>query len=370
MFDWCVIGGGASGMYASILLAKNGYSVAVLEANDRVGKKLLATGNGKCNLTNEYIDLSCYNSNEIGEIISSFNLKEQFLQLGLVSKIKSGRVYPFSEQASSVLNVLRANMQKYGVQEICDCKVQDILLEDNIKILTSKGKFVCQKVCLACGSNASFGTNSLNLFQKLGHKVQKTSPALCPMNVSNIDDIKGLNGVRQEAMVSMFAEGKLVAKEFGEVQFRKDSISGIVILNHSSHMAWNNLEKAELSLDFMPNYSVEQVQKLLDDNITFNFGLLHKNLMTNIQKRGISSVKDYKIMVSRNYDFKQAQVAHGGLKLCEFDLKNMRSKIDDRLYAIGEALNVDGLCGGYNLHWAFASAWTLAKEETNASKIK
>lgn len=298
MFDWCVIGGGASGMYASILLAKNEYSVAILEANDRIGKKLLATGNGKCNLSNEHINLDCYNTNEIGEIISKFNLSEEFAKLGLVTKVKSGRIYPFSEQASGVLNLLRANMQKYGVKEICDCKVQDILLEENVKILTSKGKFVCDKVCLATGSTASFGLDSLSLFAKFGHNAQKPLPALCPMNVDNLDDIKGLNGVRQEAMVSLFAGGKLIAKEFGEVQFRKDSVSGIVIFNHSSRMAWNNLEKAELSLDFMPNITAEQVEALLKNEITFNCGLLNKNIMTNIQKEGYKALRTIKFVLA------------------------------------------------------------------------
>lgn len=370
MFDWCIIGGGASGMYASILLAKSGFSVALLEANERVGKKLLATGNGKCNLSNENIDTSFYNTAEIKDIISNFNLRIEFEKLGLVTKVKNGRIYPFSEQASGVLNLLRANMDKFGVKVICDCLVNNIEFNDNVQLSTSTGKIVCEKVCLASGSAASFGLNSLNLCKNVGHKIEKITPALCPLLVDNLNDIKGLNGVRQEANVSLYIDDKLIATEFGEVQFRKDSVSGIVIFNHASRLAWSGVEKAVLSLDFMPNYTEEQVKKMLANEITFDCGVLHKNIMQNISSRGIKSVKDYKIAVSKNYDCKQAQVMHGGLKLNEFNLSDMSSKLNNKLYAIGEVLNVDGLCGGFNLHWAFASASVLAKGAENVAKIK
>lgn len=362
MFDFGIIGGGASGIYASILLAKKGYSVALLEANDRVGKKLLATGNGKCNLSNVAIDESCYNTKSVKEIVQSFDIKSKMAELGLVTKIKSGRIYPLSEQSNNVLNVLLCNLNRYGVKVLTKHFVTDITIGDSIKISTNGGDINCKYVCLATGSKASFGEESLSLYQKFGHTVTKRQPSLSPLIAVKPQQIKGLSGVRQEAMVSLVKGDKLIAKEFGEVQFKKEGISGIVILNHSARMCWNNLDKAVCYLDFMPDYSCEEVANLLENNITAEFGLLNKNIMQNAVKLGAEGVKNYRIDVARCEDFKQAQVAHGGLNLTEFNLKNMQSKINSKLFAIGEAVDVDGLCGGYNLHFAFASAYNFAKE--------
>lgn len=362
MFDFGIIGGGASGMYASILLAKKGYSVALLEANDRVGKKLLATGNGKCNLSNVQIDENYYNTSLVKDIVKSFDMQNKMAELGLVTKSKSGRIYPLSEQSNNLLNVLLCNMSRYGVKVLTKHFVIDIQINGNVTILTSGGNIACKNVCLATGSRASFGEESLNLYKKFGHSVTRLQPSLTPLIATKPQQIKGLAGVRQEAMVSLVKGDTLVAKEFGEVQFKKDGISGIVILNHSSRMCWKSLDKATCYLDFMPEYTCEQVEELLQNNITAQFGLLNKNIMQNAVQLGVQGVKNYRIDVARCEDFKQAQVAHGGLELSEFDLKNMRSKLNVKLFAIGEALNVDGLCGGYNLHFAFASAYNFAKE--------
>ncbi len=362
MFDFCIIGGGVSGMYASILLAKKGYSVAVLEANSRVGKKLLATGNGKCNLSNTIINAECYNTPIAFSVVKNFDMQKQMLELGLVTKVKTGRVYPFSEQANNVLNIMLCNMQKYGVKVITDCLAQEIKINDCVTIKTSKGEFCCKKVCLATGSKASFGIDSLHLYEKLGHSVVKNNPALVPLIAKKPEQIKGLNGVRQEAQVSLYDNGKLIATEFGEVQFRKDGISGIVILNMSSKMCRYNMESGVCYLDFMPEFTSLQVEELLKNDITAEFGVLNKNLMQNAIKYGANGIKKYKIDVVKSMDEKLSQVMSGGLYVNEFDFDKMQSKINNNLYAIGEALNVDGICGGYNLLFAFASSYNFAKE--------
>lgn len=362
MFDFCIIGGGASGMYASILLAKKGYSVAILEANSRVGKKLLATGNGKCNLANMIVNADCYNTPLAFDIVNKFDMQKQMLELGLVTKVKSGRLYPFSEQANNVLNIMLCNMEKYGVKVITDCLAQDIQTKGNVTIKTNKGDFCCKKVCLATGSKASFGIDSLHLYEKLGHKVIKNNPALVPLIAKKPEQIKGLNGVRQEAQVSLYDKGKLIATEFGEVQFRKDGISGIVILNMSSKMCHNNMESGVCYLDFMPEFLTNDIEELLKNDITAEFGVLNKNLMQNAVKYGADGIKHYRIDVVKSMDEKLSQVMSGGLALSDFNLKNMQSKINTNLYAIGEALDVDGICGGYNLLFAFASSYNFAKE--------
>ncbi len=362
MFDFGIIGGGASGMYASILLAKKGYKVAVIEANDRIGKKLLATGNGKCNLSNVDISTDYYNTNEIRSIVTDFDMQKQMKELGLVTKVISGRIYPFSEKANNVLNVLLSNMQKYGVKIFTDCLVTDLKINDNVNVITNKNNFECKKVCLATGSKATFGIDSLSLYEKLGHKRIKNTPSLVPLLAKKLEQIKGIDGVRQEANVSLYDGGKLISTEFGEVQFRKDGISGIVIMNMSSKMSNNNMLEGICYLDFMPQFTKEEVETLLKNQITAEFGLLNKNLMQRIMGYGVDSIKHYRIDVVKSEDYKQAQVVHGGLDLSQFNLKDMSSKVNGKLYAIGEVLNVDGVCGGYNLHFAFASAYNFTKE--------
>lgn len=362
MFDFGIIGGGASGIYASILLAQKGYSVALLETNDRIGKKLLATGNGKCNLSNVNIKADYYNTEAVEEIVQNFDMQSEMLKLGLVTKVKNGRIYPYSEQSNNVLNVLLCNLQRYGVKVLTSHTAIEIKASDNYVIVTNKGDVKCKKVCLASGSIASFGMDSLKLYKKFGCEIKENSPSLSPLLAKKTEQIKGLAGVRQEAQVSLYKDDKLIAVESGEVQFRKDGISGIVIMNMSAKMCWNEMNEGVCYLDFMPNYSCEEVKEFLQNNITAQFGMLNKNIMQNALKYGVQGIKKYPIAVKRNTDFKLAQVANGGLDLNCFDIKNMSLKQDNNLYAIGEALDVDGLCGGYNLHWAFASAYNFAKE--------
>ena len=215
---------------------------------------------------------------------------------------------------------------------------------------------------MATGSKATFGIDSLSLYEKLGHKRIKNTPSLVPLLAKKLEQIKGIDGVRQEANVSLYDGGKLISTEFGEVQFRKDGISGIVIMNMSSKMSNNNMLEGICYLDFMPQFTKEEVETLLKNQITAEFGLLNKNLMQRIMGYGVDSIKHYRIDVVKSEDYKQAQVVHGGLDLSQFNLKDMSSKVNGKLYAIGEVLNVDGVCGGYNLHFAFASAYNFAKE--------
>ncbi|MDE6566086.1 MAG: NAD(P)/FAD-dependent oxidoreductase, partial [Clostridia bacterium] len=303
-----------------------------------------------------------YNTSTIDKIVKNFDMKKEMESLGLITKVKSGRIYPFSEQSNNVLNVFLSNMQRYSVKVITNCTAKQIKITNNVCVITSKGEVNCKKVCLATGSNASFGANSLFLYENLGHTVCKTTPSLVPLLAKKQEQIKGLSGVRQEANVRLFDKDKLIATEFGEVQFRKDGISGIVILNISAKMCHNNMSSGTCYLDFMPDFTKEQVGDLLENNITAEFGLLNKNLMQNAIKLGVDGIKNYRIDVVKSEDNKLAQVMHGGLNIDEFDLNTMASKINNNLYAIGEALNVDGLCGGYNLHFALASAYNLAKE--------
>lgn len=375
MYDICVVGGGAGGMFASVLLARAGLKVVLVEANDRLGKKLLATGNGKCNISNEDLSVEYYNTDKISTVLDRCNtdfLRELWRELGLVTKVKSGRVYPYSEQSNSVLNVLLENLQKYNVKVMTSFKVNKIVRNSkNFEITAENGKVLSNQVCLATGSNASFGLESCGLLTPFGHKFIARKTALCPMIPSNIKDIKGLAGVRQEGLVSLYVDDKLLAKEYGEVQFRKDAVSGIVIFNHSSRLSRIDRKNAVIEIDFMSDYTENEVKNMYRDSITGEYGMLNKLLMQNIREKGVESIKRFRIPVRVSDDISQSQVVCGGLCISEFDLDTMQSNKCNGLYAIGEAVDVDGLCGGYNLHWAFASAYVFAKGVIeNATKIK
>ncbi len=362
MFDFGIIGGGASGIYASILLAQNGYSVAIFEANDRVGKKLLATGNGKCNLSNIDINENCYNTPVIKDIVNSFDMQKEVLKLGLVTKVKSGRIYPYSGQANNVLNVLLSNISRYGVKVYTSYKVQDIVVKDFVNVVCGSESVTCKKVIFSVGSNATFGVDNTSLVEKVFGKIVKSKPSLAPLVAKKAEQIKGLAGVRQEANVSLYKNCECIAQEFGEVQFKKDGVSGIVMMNMCARMCWNNMDNGVCYFDFMPEYSENQVAEFLENNVTAEYGLLNKYLMQNAIKFGVKGIKQYRIDLARCEDIKQAQVISGGIELKQINLNTMQYKGNDKIFAIGEAVNVDGLCGGYNLHWAFASAYNLAKE--------
>lgn len=364
MYDICIIGGGASGMFASILLARAGVNVALVEGYDRLGKKLLATGNGKCNLTNIDMSTDYYNTRDIAGILRDFTphtLRDTLLELGLVTKVKKGRVYPYSEQSNSVLNVFRENISRYKVNVFCDHIVSKINHKSNgFEIVTDKQKLMASRVCLASGSNASFGRQSDLLLADFGHSTTPLRAGLCPFLVDNVPKFALLNGVRQEGKVSLYVRDKLIAVESGEVQFRKDGVSGIVMFDHSSRLARLGERKGRISIDFMPDYAAEQVSKMSKDKICREYGMLNRALMEHILATH-RDIKDYRLDIVANSDCKQAQVVVGGLRLSEFDLTSMQSNKCAGVYAIGEALDVDGLCGGYNLHWAFASAYIMAK---------
>ncbi|MDE6968106.1 MAG: NAD(P)/FAD-dependent oxidoreductase, partial [Clostridia bacterium] len=295
------------------------------------------------------------------DIITQFDMQSEMLKVGLMTKIKSGRIYPLSEQANNVLNALICNINRYGVKLLTNQIALSIDIDKIITISTDKGDIKCKNICFATGSNATFGRDNSSIYKKLGFKVNKGLPSLSPLISKKAEQIKGLNGVRQEAKVSLYDNKKLIATEYGEVQFRKDGISGIVIMNMSARMRWNNINEGIIYLDFMPDYSEEYVSHLLENTITAEYGLLNKNLMQNAVKLGVNGIKKYRLDVVGCDDFKMAQVMHGGIDLEEVDLHNMALVKYNNVFAIGEAVDVDGICGGYNLHWAFASAYNFAK---------
>lgn len=385
-FDVIIIGGGASGMFLASELA--GRRVALIEANDRVGKKLLATGNGKCNLTNLDMNIVHYNRPSFVETyLDRFDAHDtiaSFERMGLITKVIDKRVYPYSECASTVLDILRDAMQKCGTEVFTGHIVNSVeYFADTYTIggvtkvdgQTKSFSFTADNVVLATGSNATFGRNSNNLFTALGHTAREFTPALVPIK-TNKEPIKGLSGVRVKAGVRCGAR-----YEVGEVLFKDFGVSGIAVFNMSSEIARGKLKiGSNLTIDFMPEYSVGEVESLLRKRGNVRVGELltgtfHSKVVDRILwASGVNpddlaqpkisaiakTIKTYTLKIEGLGDSSLCQVMSGGLNIREFDhnLMSMKSK---NAFAIGEALDVDGDCGGYNLQWAWTSARVVAE---------
>lgn len=385
-FDVIIIGGGASGMFLASELA--GRRVALIEANERVGKKLLATGNGKCNLTNLDMNIVHYNRPSFVETyLDRFDAHDtiaSFERMGLITKVIDKRVYPYSECASTVLDILRGAVQKCGTEVFTGHIVNSVeYFADTYTVSgvtkvdgqTKSFSFTADNVVLATGSNATFGRNSNNLFTALGHTNREFTPALVPIK-TNKEPIKGLSGVRVKAGVRCGAR-----YEVGEVLFKDFGVSGIAVFNMSSEIARGKLKiGSNLTIDFMPEYSVGEVENLLRKRGNVRVGELltgtfHSKVVDRILwASGVNpddlaqpkisaiarTIKTYTLKIEGLGDSSLSQVMSGGLNIREFDhnLMSMKSK---NAFAIGEALDVDGDCGGYNLQWAWTSARVVAE---------
>lgn len=385
-YDVIIIGGGASGMFLASELA--GRRVAIIEANDRVGKKLLATGNGKCNLTNLDMNIVHYNRPSFVEsYLDRFDAHDtiaSFERMGLITKVIDKRVYPYSECASTVLDILRGAMLKAGT----DVYTSHVALSVEYYAETYTVSGVCKEdgqnksftltsdnVVLATGSNATFGRASNNLFTALGHTNREFVPSLVPVK-TNKEPIKGLSGVRVKAGVRCGAR-----YEVGEVLFKDFGVSGIAVFNMSSEIARGKLKiGSNLTIDFMPEYSVGEVETMLRKRGNVRVGELlagtfHSKVVDRILwASGVNpddmaqpkistiarTIKTYTLKIEGLGDSSLSQVMSGGLNIREFDhnLMSMKSK---NAFAIGEAIDVDGDCGGYNLQWAWTSAKIVAE---------
>lgn len=360
-----VIGGGAGGLCAAIAAGRAGADVVIFEQANRVGKKLLKTGNGRCNLSNMEVTPDDYNHPDFVEPTLREYFCEELLDffgsLGLWTVTdEEGRVYPRSDTAASVLDVLRLECEEMEVGERCSMEITGIAPQGHGFYLTARTgeTFFVDRVIVATGGGTS-------LLRPLGHKMVPFSPILCPLK-TDAESIRGLTGLRCTCRAELIRRGKSVYAEDGEILFRDFGVSGILALNLSRYA----LPGDTLSLDLLPELSFDDLKtRLQQQRMRRGFdadlftGIFHRRLGEAIARRAKSDdpaelariIKDYRLSVLGPGDTQHAQVTRGGADIAEFDPETMESRRVPGLYAVGEALDIDGACGGYNLHWAFAS---------------
>lgn len=397
-----IIGGGASGMMAAVFASKQGAQVTILEHTQRVGRKILSTGNGKCNFTNRELSKDDYYADHpsfVEEALSKFDADcavDFFERSGMtvVSK-RDGYYYPHSGQASTVLNVLRLLLSGNHVefkteQEILSAaKKVNRTGNEQFFVKTKEAVYHFDKLILACGGNAAPATGSdgsgYKLAKAFGHSVKKPLPVLTFL-YSREKLLKELAGVRVGAEISLWTDDKLSQREEGELQLNKDNLSGIPVfqLSHRAIKALDEKKKVALTVDFLPGYEEEDVTDRLNQ-LVFLYkeipvsealctmlhkkvcgAILHKTAIPFDKKMGELSRKELHKIIGycRAFPFEltgfpafpAAQATMGGVDIKEVD-ENMMSRKVEGLYFAGEIMDVDGRCGGYNLQWAWTSGY-------------
>ena len=393
-----IIGGGASGMMAAIAATSRGARVTIYEHKDRVGKKILTTGNGKCNLTNLSLSKDDYRGNHpsfVVPVFEKFSVEDTlrfFEQLGLFWKEKNGYVYPVSNQAATVLDLLRFECKRLNIKIVTECgavsiqpingkKQEGFVVQDK----SSKEKFDC--VILATGSKAAPVTGSdgsgYKIAQKLGHSIVPVLPALTALKGKE-EFFKPIAGVRVDATLSLYIENEYILSDTGELQLTAYGLSGIPVFQLSRYAikAIKEKQKVHMVCDFLPGVRkkvlLEKImdRKKLPMNAEEAFcGILNKKLLLHLLKQAqikatdmvqnvsddklrefCGLIKQCKIPLFDYLPFENAQVCQGGVDTKEL-YENLESKMQKGLFIVGELVDIDGKCGGYNLQWAWSSGY-------------
>jgi len=388
-----IIGAGAAGLVSAIVSARAGQAVVLLEQNKKIGKKILVSGNGKCNIDNKYISPSRFHGQNpafIKEVLEGYDfevVEKFFTSLGLeLAEGKEGKMFPMSLQSSAVVEFLEYEAKRVGVQIICDCAVTDISKEANtFTVETSQGTKTCTQLVLASGSPAAphlGGSNSgYDFATKMGHSLTPRHPSLVQL-CSEETWVKGCAGVKVAGTAKLYANGEHITEKKGDLLFTNYGISGLAILDLSREVSTRlaNFDYCELSLDLMPQMSKEKLTALLRARVKENSekplnlwlqGVLNKKLIAIILEQSkcevrtegtlntkeinklVHAIKNLKLSISDTKGFKGAEVSTGGINTREVNPQTMESKLVRNLFFVGEILDVDGDRGGFNFHFAW-----------------
>ena len=380
-----IIGRGASGLVTAIVAKTNNNDVTILERNSECGKKILATGNGRCNYWNTYQDLSCYNSNSIDkikELINDSTEKEVlsfFKGIGIIPKIKNGYWYPMTNQAKTIKDALIEECLNKKVEVKNNYLVENIKLINNKFIINNELEF--DKLVISTGSYASPKTGSdgmgYRFLKELNHNIIKPLPALVQLNTKKYDFLKKWKGIRCDVRVRQVEDGIEKNSETGEIQLTDYGVSGICIFNLSNDIArgLDNNKKEEVLIDFLPSVTDEELKELLSNNkpikntlsklineVIVDILIKENNINDNTNYNElIKCIRCFKVEIESTKSFNEAQVSSGGLSLEDINLSTMESNKVKNLYVTGELLDITGICGGYNLGIAWRSAIVAGK---------
>lgn len=391
-----VIGGGAAGMTAAIRAAGCGAAVTIYEKNDRVGKKILSTGNGRCNFSNEVMDRHFFHGSGVvlaKTVLSQFDVaatKDFFSSLGMRIKDRDGYLYPASDQASTVLDLLRYELTRKQVRVHTGEAVQNLSYDEKKEkfIVDSQGRYdCCEAVILACGGCAAPNTGSsgdgFRLAKQFGHRIVTPVPALVALHCKE-HFYKQVAGVRCDAGLTLCVAGKPVCQERGELQLTDYGISGIPTFQISGYAAraLQDGKPVQVKISFLPDFDeascasffASRLQKQGSDTMeVFLTGLVNKKINQLLLK--LSGIRETERVahvppeafqrlqklycgleteIIGTNGFEKAQVSAGGVA-CDEVTACLMSKRQRGLYFAGEILDIDGLCGGYNLQWAWSS---------------
>ncbi len=404
-YNLAVLGGGASGLCAAINCARHNsrMKIVIIERLPRVGKKILATGNGRCNLSNINVQGGSYNNSDFAcAALRKYNVEKTlafFNSVGLLTVTDNeGRAYPMSNTAASVLDALRFEAERLNIEIICEATVTRIQVANGKYIIYNRaGDISADKVIIACGGKASPMQGSdgsgFQLLKNLGYTITQLSPALVQIKTKT-DLTKSLKGVRAKAKISIWIEGEVKSEACGEIQFTDFGISGIAAMEVSRCVSRHFLSGRKTGcvalIDLAPSLNKNEISDYIFQSVERSPALPVENLLTGIVPKAVSAaicrasgvsdlsrkintlseseindvaknVKGFKLEVLGTKGFESAQVTAGGVELSQFNPQTLESLRHKGLYCCGEILDIDGGCGGFNLQWARSSGLTAGE---------
>lgn len=402
MMEIGIAGAGASGMMAAIAAVQSGAKVTILEKNNRVGKKLLATGNGKCNVSNLDFGMDkyyCRDKEKLKRLFQCFSVEDTitfFEENGLLLRSRDGYLYPYSEQASTVLDIFRRMLTERKIETVTETEIREASYDKVTKKFTLKSgnrTFSFDRLILSCGGPAGLrkdeGMGGFDLVHSFGHRIWPVVPGLVQLRAKE-SFLKLMAGVRAKAEAVLLLDGKESGREQGEIQFTDYGISGIPVFQVSRMAAYGLKEgkEAVVSINFFPDYQEKEFedmianryQRMRDTSLEeFLLGTCNKKINQAMIKRAglspsdkveklglqriIGLLKEYQglnIRIDQVNSMENAQVCAGGVDLSEVD-DSLQSLKCPGLYLTGELLDVDGKCGGYNLQWAWTSGYIAGR---------
>ena len=402
MYDIAVIGAGASGVLSALKAKNKNNKIILLEQSEKILKKILVSGNGRCNLTNKNIDINSYHSNnlplvkEILEKVNNDKILSYFNNIGILTKEEGNLVYPYSNTSSTVVDALTLELKKNNVEIKYNYEVTSIkYVKDCFEIFNNNDKKIKAKYIVISTGGISFYKNKVpvtgyKLLDKINHVKIDTFPSLVKVK-TNVQSMYRLKGMRIKAKASIYVNEKLIKNENGEVLFGDGTLSGICIFNLSHYVNKYKKDKINICLDIMPEYSKENIKELIKRKYDYNiFDVLsyffHKKISRSIIELAkisddklikdlneneidmiIKIIKKWSFNITGTEDFKTAQVTGGGLDLKDFT-NDLESKLQKNIFVAGEVLDVDAICGGFNLQWAFSSGYLVGQKLNKLTK--